>query len=97
MDNDFNAIATADKGYIYRSYRGVPEELWQRMWQWAVETGNTGGNIKKANKVFAKDLNALNDEIKHRITGHAYEVAINLFEATNSIGLADKVMEYFKK
>jgi fructose/tagatose bisphosphate aldolase len=97
MDPSYNAITTPDKGYIYRSYRGVPEELWQRMWQWAVETGNIGGNIKKANKFFAKDFNALNDKIKHRVAGHAYEVAINLFEATNSIGLADKVLEHLKK
>jgi len=97
MDVNYNALTTPEKGYIYRSYRGIPEELWQRMWQWAVESGNIGGNIKKANKVFAKDFNALSDTAKHRITGHAYEVAVNLFEATNSIGLADKVLEYLKQ
>ncbi len=66
------------------------------MWKWAEETGNIGGNIKNANKQFADEMNALSPEVKHRITAHAYEIAVILFEATNSIGLADKVIEYFK-
>ena len=97
MDHNYNALSTPDKKYIKRGYRGVSDELWLKMWKWAEETGNTGGNIKKANKQFAAELNALSPEIKARITQHAYEVAVTLFEATNSIGLADKVMEYFKK
>jgi fructose-bisphosphate aldolase, class II len=96
MDHNFNAMTTADKKYIKRSYRGIPDDLWEKMVKWAEETGNTGGNIKKANKVFAAEMNGLSDSIKHRITGHAFNVAVTLFEATNSIGLADKVLEYYK-
>jgi hypothetical protein len=92
MNQNGNALTTPEKHYIKRSYRGVPDELWTKMWKWAEDTGNTGGNIKKANKAFADDLNALGEEFKERITLQAYEEAIRLFEATNSAGLAGKVI-----
>lgn len=91
MNQNGNAITTPEKGYVKRSYRGIPDDLWQEMWAWAVETGNIGGNIKNANKVFAAKLNAVGPEYKERITAHAYEEAVRLFEATHSIGLADAV------
>jgi fructose-bisphosphate aldolase class II len=56
------------------------------------ETGNTGGDIKKANKVFAAEMNVVALEYKERITTQAYEEAVRLFEATNSIGLAEAVV-----
>jgi hypothetical protein len=62
------------------------------MWKWAEETGNTGGNIKKANKAFAEDLNQVGEDYKKRITKQAFEEAIRLFEATNSAGLAGEVI-----
>ncbi|SHE34745.1 Fructose/tagatose bisphosphate aldolase [Desulfacinum infernum DSM 9756] len=93
MNQNGNAITTEEKGYVKRPYRGIPDELWREMWAWAVETGNVGGNIKKANLPFAGKLNAIGAEYKERITAHAYEEAVRLFEATHSIGLADAVWE----
>ena len=95
MDSRGNAITLPDKSYVYRPYRGVPSGLWEEMCKWAQETGNTGGNIKKANKVFAEKFNQLEEKYRNRITVQAYEEAIRLFEATNSFGLHDKVMEYY--
>ena len=92
MNQNGNAITTPEKHYIKRSYRGVSDELWEQMWQWAEETGNTGGNIKKANKAFTDQLNAVSEECKTRITLQACEEAIRLFEATNSAGLASEVI-----
>ncbi|SFN05968.1 class II fructose-bisphosphate aldolase [Thermodesulforhabdus norvegica] len=91
MNQNGNAITTEDKGYVKRPYRGIPDELWEEIWAWAKETGNVGGNIKKANKVFAAKLNAIGREYKERITWQVYEEAVKLFEATRSIGLADEV------
>jgi fructose-bisphosphate aldolase class II len=91
MNQNGNAITTAGKDYIKRPYRGVPDELWQEMCAWAVETGNTGGNIKNANKPFAARLSAIPRKAKKRISRQACEEAIRLFEATHSIGLANKV------
>jgi len=91
MNQNGNALTTEDKGYIKRPYRGIPDELWQEIWEWAKKTGNVGGNIKKANGEFAAKLNAIGKEYKERITAHAYEEAVKLFEATRSIGLADDV------
>jgi len=93
MNQNGNALTTPEKNYIKRPYRGVPDELWGKMWNWAEETGNTGGNIKKANKAFADELNAVGVECKERITLQAYEEAIRLFEATNSAGLAVHVID----
>ena len=62
------------------------------MWGWAEETGNTGGNIKKANKAFTDQLNEVTEDCRGRITVQAYEEAIRLFEATNSAGLAGEVI-----
>ena len=92
MNQNGNAITTPEKHYIKRPYRGVPDELWEKMWKWAEETGNTGGNIKKANKEFANELNAVGEDCQQRITAQAYEEAIRLFEATNSAGLAGEVI-----
>jgi hypothetical protein len=92
MNQNGNALTTPEKHYIKRSYRGIPDELWAEMWKWAEETGNTGGNIKKANKAFVDQLNAVGKEFKERITLQAYEEAIRLFEATNSAGLAREVI-----
>ena len=96
MNENGNALTTPDKGYIIRPYRGIPDSLWEEMWKWAIETGNIGGNIKKANKVFADKLNDIDRVYKDRITAQAYEEAVRLFEATNSFGLAPKVWEYLK-
>lgn len=94
MTQNGNAITTEQREYIKRPYRGVPDELWREMCAWGRETGNTAGNIKKANKVFAAQMNALPPSFKKRITDHAYEEAIRLFEATRSIGLAESVWDF---
>ena len=91
MNQNGNALTTAERDYIKRPYRGISDELWQQMREWAAATGNTGGNIKKANLAFAAELDALGAEYKERISRQACEEAIRLFEATHSIGLADKV------
>ncbi len=94
MNQDGNALTTEDRQYIKRPYRGIPDELWSKMAAWALETGNTGGNIKNANKAFIAELNCIRTPYKKRITDHAYEEAIRLFEATHSIGLADSVWDF---
>jgi len=94
MNQHGNAVTTENREYIKRSYRGIPDELWQEMASWAVETKNTAGNIKNANKPFAALMNAVPLQYKKRITDHAYEEALRLFEATHSIGLADGVWEF---
>ncbi len=94
MNQNGNAITNEQRDYIKRPYRGLTDELWEEMCDWARETGNTGGNIKKANKVFAAKMNALPLAFKRRITEHAYEEAIRLFEATRSIGLAEAVWDF---
>lgn len=93
MNQNGNAITTEDREYIKLPYRGVPDELWQEMRQWGLETKNSAGNIKKANLPFAGMLNAIPAEYKNRITSHAYEEAVRLFEATHSAGIADSVWE----
>lgn len=94
MNQSGNAITTENRDYIKPSYRGLPDELWEEIWAWAKETGNTGGNIKNANKVFAAQLNAIPAACKQRISDHGYEEALRLFEATRSVGLADSVWEF---
>lgn len=91
MNQNGNAITTENREYVKRPYRGISDELWQEMCEWAAATGNTGGEIKKANKVFAAKMNTLAVAVKRRISDHVYEEAVRLFEATRSIGLADSV------
>ncbi len=93
MNQNGNCITTATKDYVKRPYRGIPDELWQEIVKWAAETNNGGGNIKKANQPFAPLFNALPIEYKKRVSEHAYEEAVRLFEATHSIGIADAVWE----
>ena len=91
MNQNGNAITTPEKHYIKRPYRGLPDELWERMWHWAEETGNTGGNIKKANLAFVEEINAVPKDCKERVSAQTLEEAIRFFEATNSAGLAAEV------
>lgn len=93
MNQNGNALTTGNREYIKRPYRGIPDELWQEMWSWAIETKNTGGNVKNANQTFAAKMNAIPLPYKKRITDHAYEEALRLFEATRSMGLADSVWD----
>jgi fructose-bisphosphate aldolase class II len=93
MNQNGNAITTENREYIKRPYRGIPDELWQEMLSWAVETKNTGGNIKNANQPFAAKMNAIPLMYKKRISDHAYEEALRLFEATRSAGLAESVWD----
>jgi fructose/tagatose bisphosphate aldolase len=94
MNQNGNAITTENREYVKPSYRGIPDELWQEIWAWARETGNTGGNIKNANKAFAAQMNAIPQASKKRVSDHAYEEAVRLFEATRSVDLADSVWEF---
>ncbi len=94
MNQNGNALTTENRDYIKRPYRGLPDELWEEIMAWAVETKNTGGNIKSANKAFVAKINAIAPAYKKRITDHAYEEAVRLFEATHSIGLAESVCEF---
>jgi len=94
MNQNGNCITTGGKDYVKRPYRGIPDELWQEIVKWAAETNNSGGNIKKANQLFAPLFNALPLEYKKRVSEHAYEEAVRLFEATHSIGIADSVWEF---
>ena len=94
MNQNGNAITTENREYIKRPYRGIPDELWQEMSSWAVETKNTGGNIKNANQPFAAKMNAIPLVYKKRISDHAYEEALRLFEATRSAGLAESVWDF---
>ncbi|MGC9196627.1 MAG: class II fructose-bisphosphate aldolase [Syntrophobacteraceae bacterium] len=94
MNQSGNCITTADKDYIKRPYRGIPDELWGEIVDWAARTDNRGGNVKKANAPFAPFFNTLAPVYKKRITDHAYEEAIRLFEATHSAGIADSVWEF---
>jgi fructose/tagatose bisphosphate aldolase len=96
MDSNGNAI-THDYEYVKRPYRGIPDELWNDIVAWANETGNTKGNIKKANKALAAQFNAAPKECKERITQQAYEEAVRLFEATNSAGIAGTAWEFVTK
>lgn len=93
MNQNGNAITTENRDYIKRPYRGIPDELWREMCVWALETRNTGGNIKNVNKPFSAKMNCIPLPYKKRITDHAYEEAVRLFEATHSLGLAESVWE----
>ncbi len=93
MNQNGNALTTENREYVKRPYRGLPDELWADMWAWCVETGNIGGNVKKANKPFAARINAVADCYKERISRQGCEEAVRLFEATHSFGLADAVWE----
>jgi fructose/tagatose bisphosphate aldolase len=93
MNQNGNCMTTEGQEYVKRPYRGIPDELWQEIVKWAAETKNGGGNIKKANLPFSPMFNAMPAEFKKRVTEHAYEEAVRLFEATHSIELADSVLE----
>jgi fructose/tagatose bisphosphate aldolase len=97
MDESSNAILD-DKGeYIKLDDRGIPTELWKEMVAWGEETGNSGGNIKKANKPFKGKIANVAPRYKERINRDTCEWATKLFKALRSVGSGKKVVEYLER
>ncbi len=94
MDENSNVVYDENGDYVKLDDRGIPTELWNEITAWAKETGNTGGNIKKANKPFREKLWNIAPEYKERVTKVTYEWATKLFKALRSVGSGKKVADY---
>lgn len=93
MDENSNTVYNEKGEYIKLENEGIPMDLWREVDAWMKQTGNTGGNIKKANLPFRQKMEALGPKYRERITKRSHEWAMKLFKALRSVGSGAKVVE----
>ncbi|RKY26456.1 MAG: class II fructose-bisphosphate aldolase [Planctomycetota bacterium] len=94
MEDNGNAVYDEDGDYIKLEDEGIPMDLWREVTAWMKETGNTGGNLKRANLPFKEKMESIDRKYKERINKRTYEWAKNLFQALRSVNSGRKVLEY---
>ena len=94
MDDGGNTLYDENGDYIKLEDEGIPTDLWREVDAWMKETGNTGGNIKRANLQFKEKMEAIDKKYKERIDRRTYEWAKNLFTALRSVNSGRKVVDY---
>ncbi|MEJ2023774.1 MAG: class II fructose-bisphosphate aldolase [Deltaproteobacteria bacterium] len=91
--NDYGNAQLDDQGeFIKMPDRGITEEMWQQMVNYAKEKGLKGGNYKKLNLPFENKLLALPKEIRDRmvqgVEDFVYNLLTTVFNAQDTAPLA---------
>jgi len=95
VDEDSGNAIIEDGSYVKRPDKGIPEELWKEMVEWADSQGysRASGSYKKANLPFHHRIMALPDEYRSRIVDETERWALRFFESFGSTGTSTKVIE----
>ena len=91
--NDYgNAILDEDGEFAKVKGKGVTEEIWAEMVEYAKSKGLKGGNYKKLNLPFENKLLGLSADVRERIAkgveDFVYNLLANVFNAKDSADLA---------
>lgn len=95
MDPQTGNAVTRDGSYVKDPNRGVPEELWRKIVEWADEQeySRKDGNYKKANRPFHEMIMSLPEKRQEMIVEETAEWAERYIEAFHGEGTAEAVME----
>ncbi len=91
--NDYgNAELDEDGNFLKLSDRGVTDDLWAEMLEYATEKGLKGGNYKKLNLPFENKLLGQPHEVRDRmvqgVEDFVYGLIVNVFNARDTAPLA---------
>jgi len=85
--NDYGNAILDEEGEFYKlSDKGVPDELWADMVEYANSKGLKGGNYKKLNLPFENKLQGLPAEIRDRMVNGVEEFVFNLLTSVFNAG-----------
>jgi len=91
-----NAEMDENGEFIKEKDKGVTEELWQEMVEYAKKNGLKGGNYKKLNLPFETALLSEPPEIRERMTKgveeFVYDLLINVFNAKDTADIAKELI-----
>ncbi len=95
--NDYGNAELDESGeFIKEKDRGVTEELWQEMVEYAKKNGLKGGNYKKLNLPFETALLSEPPDIRERMTKgveeFVFELLTNVFNADNTADIAKELI-----
>ncbi len=95
--NDYGNAELDESGeFIKEKDRGVTEELWQEMVEYAKKNGLKGGNYKKLNLPFETALLSEPPDIREKMTKgveeFVFELLTNVFNADNTADIAKELI-----
>ncbi|GAB6887851.1 class II fructose-bisphosphate aldolase [Desulfothermus okinawensis JCM 13304] len=95
--NDYGNAELDENGeFIKEKDKGVSEELWQEMVEYAKKNGIRGGNYKKLNLPFETALLSEPPEIRERMTKNVeefvYHLLVDVFNAKDTADIAKKLI-----
>ena len=95
MEPDTGNAIVRDGAYVKDPARGIPQDLWLEMVEWADSQGYSrkDGNYKKANKPFHDAIMALPQNVRDRIVDETAEWARRFIEAFHAEDTAELVLE----
>ncbi len=90
--NDFgNAILDKDNDLKKINGKGLPEDIWQEMKEYAAKNGIKGNNFKKLNLPFENRIMGLERDVREqmaqRVEDLAYNYLVNVFNAKDTADL----------
>ncbi|MCK5073054.1 MAG: class II fructose-bisphosphate aldolase [Bacteriovoracaceae bacterium] len=97
--NEFgNAILDKNKNFKKVGNKGITDELWSEMVEYADKQGWNGGNYKKLNLPFENKINSLPKHIRDRsekdVEEFVYNMLVNVFNAKDTANHGiDSIME----
>ena len=83
-------------GNLSNYHEGCSEELWDKMCAYANEQGWTGGDYKKLNLPFERQMESLPLNIRERMAGaiedFTYDLLVNVFNAKDTADIAIELL-----
>lgn len=95
MDPETGNAVCADGAFVKDPKRGVPDDLWRKIVEWADENGYSrkDGNYKKANRPFHEMILSLPEKRQEMIVEETADWAERYIKAFHGEGTAEAVME----
>ncbi len=95
--NEYGNAVMDEKGeFIKEKDKGVSEELWKEMVEYAKKNGLKGGNYKKLNLPFETSLLSEPPEIRERMSkaveDFVYELLVDVFNAADTADIAKELL-----
>ncbi len=94
--NEFGNADMKDGKFIKVKGQGVTEEMWKSMVAYADEQGWSGGNYKKLNLPFERQMEGLDADIRERmakaVEDFVYDLLVNVFNAKDTADIAKQLV-----
>lgn len=94
--NAFGNAELQDGKFVKVSDKGCTDEMWDAMVKYADDQGWSGGNFKKLNLIFERQLEGLDKDIRDRmaksVEEFVYDLLVNVFNAKDTADIAKELV-----